>query len=377
MKPTVQWHLLEPVKYGTTLIFFGYEYGERGVYMQAKWLLWLFVLFLFFAIPVPQIAAGEMLDELKKAEQDVCEGIHPAEEKKMMQIADRMEENDEEGLKQHVNNHVLSSKEELEAEMGLMTFIPCLDVQQRAIELKGKMVGYEQFLQYSKQFIESEKELEVKQLVMEEFRNETPMFHLGVTLNKNRFVTIDSFYGLTASSYYREYEWRETERMLDTFPLILSLIQVDIIEPLMNLIGSPIEKTADLTANYMEEQKENILQEDLQETKSVSDKLKTNFVVLEGERGLFEDPYYHQYLYPSDSTYMVLERWEEVHQINSELPYPSKAMDEMDWKGIEAAVINIEDDISDDLYHYIFYDTLPEGEPVTVKELARDGLMIE
>src|SRR5699024_931146 len=71
-------------------------------------------------------------------------------------------------------------------------------------------------------------------------------------------------------------------------------------------------------------------------------------------------------LYPTKTTYEILERWKKVHEINPNIPYPEDHIHSQDWDGISEVMI--ETNFGTDLRDYISSGT--EAKPY--KELARE-----
>ena len=72
-------------------------------------------------------------------------------------------------------------------------------------------------------------------------------------------------------------------------------------------------------------------------------------------------------LYPIDSTFAKIERWRELHNINSNIPFPEEAIIAHDWYEIGQKLAEIEDEFGTKMYQYI-YDGSTNGE--TVHKLA-------
>lgn len=76
-------------------------------------------------------------------------------------------------------------------------------------------------------------------------------------------------------------------------------------------------------------------------------------------------------IYPSPSTHDLVNRWEEVHSINPNIPYPEQAIVQQDWYEISGFLKNHENEflkIHKDLYMYIYDRTKRDNQ--TVEEIA-------
>ncbi|QQK77593.1 LXG domain-containing protein [Salicibibacter cibarius] len=76
-------------------------------------------------------------------------------------------------------------------------------------------------------------------------------------------------------------------------------------------------------------------------------------------------------LHPTDITFDALSRWEEVHNINPDIPYPATEIEDQDWYSISEHLTEnrgVIRGMDPDLYSYIFSNKLEGGK--TVEELA-------
>lgn len=69
-------------------------------------------------------------------------------------------------------------------------------------------------------------------------------------------------------------------------------------------------------------------------------------------------------LYPKDKTFEILDRWQEVHRINPEIPYPEDPIQSQDWYETSEILREVELEYGMDLTDYIVDGTLSEDETV-------------
>jgi len=80
----------------------------------------------------------------------------------------------------------------------------------------------------------------------------------------------------------------------------------------------------------------------------------------------------HVELYPTQSTYEVFNRWKEVHDYNNDIPYPEDAIQSQDWEKLSEVILDA--NFGSDLHGYIKNNTLPtkDGKEVESEDLAKE-----
>src|SRR5699024_10705462 len=108
-------------------------------------------------------------------------------------------------------------------------------------------------------------------------------------------------------------------------------LKATIFDPLLTLLfKNPLGDAFDTVEDY-EQEKENLAWEiEVKEALLTVGMLDTEFAIVEGDLGKHEKQMREIYVYPITHTYDQLERWEEVHEINEEIPYPEEAIEEAD-----------------------------------------------
>src|SRR5699024_5620076 len=100
----------------------------------------------------------------------------------------------------------------------------------------------------------------------------------------------------------------------------------------------------------------------LQSALDASSRLAMEVSVIHGELGINKEPWEKQEVYPTESTYGKLERWEEIHGINPEIPYPKETIQNKDWIAIAEFLADHEIEMNDvdyAIYEYISSGTVP------------------
>ncbi len=82
-------------------------------------------------------------------------------------------------------------------------------------------------------------------------------------------------------------------------------------------------------------------------------------------------------LQPTEATYYLLERWEEVHQIDPNYPYPETKIEEQDWismnKFLYADGNKVDMKLNEEdraVYNYILFGT-PSDHPIVQEAIER------
>lgn len=335
--------------------------------------IWLLLpLGLLFYLSMGSVVHAEtILEKREKEVQQVCMKMSEEEKEGLVSVADFMEKDDAEGLMNHLNEHVLTSKQALQTETDLMTYVKCPIIQSDD-RIAGKMALYEQLLTYSAHIMKDKKSLEIKKVTLERNRNETRSEQLEVTFTDNKTVTSNYFFGVHADFAYDDYEQKELEKQLQAYPKWLAFTKVELIDPIQRLVKNPLGNAADVLANYFEKDKADALEDRINQAKFTANTLGMDLSVTKGDLGKWEDPYDAQQVYPISTSYSFLERWKQIHHLNTDFPYPKKAINEEDWYAIKAFMDEHDTEMSVDVLYYIYYGTIPRG--ITVEGIAKSGL---
>lgn len=86
----------------------------------------------------------------------------------------------------------------------------------------------------------------------------------------------------------------------------------------------------------------------------VAGMLKMEFVISESATvSLGQRPKLAVQLHPTEKSFEVLDRWEEEHKKDPNLPYPKEQIEALDWEGINEFLIEYDTKIPDDIADYI------------------------
>jgi len=108
----------------------------------------------------------------------------------------------------------------------------------------------------------------------------------------------------------------------------------------------------------------------IREAREVADMLSMEFSISEnGSVPLSSAPETTVQLYPTEASYKILDRWQEVYDINSNIPYEENYIKSLDWVKINEYLNDNDSKIGGDLSDYITEGVLSGGQ--TVEDLAK------
>ncbi|MBP1970601.1 hypothetical protein J2Z83_002737 [Virgibacillus natechei] len=77
-------------------------------------------------------------------------------------------------------------------------------------------------------------------------------------------------------------------------------------------------------------------------------------------------------LYPTETTYAIVDRWQTVHEINSSIPYPKNHIASQNWYKVSDFLSDNNTQIDDDILDYITNET-PSDNPTVEAAITKDN----
>lgn len=324
----------------------------------------------------PSIHAEMSSVELLKEDKKTCENMSSTQKDNWETIMHFLKPDgaDIEEMKNHLNQEVLTSQEQLQAELDLETFVKCPDIEGNNYILSEKMAVYHELLAYINQIMDEDDSLEIEGLTLKNFHNDTLMKYIEASFKDGKTVEIKLFSspGAPADRYF--YESEELERYANEIPDWMQFLYTQVITPISKIIDNPLEKSADLYANRKEANKEKAVENKIEEIEESSRFLDADFALTEETHKVWEKPFRSQNLHINSRTYSMLERWEEVHEVDDTYIFPKESIQKRDWESVVEAAMKLDSDIEYDLFQYIFLNTTHKDVDVErlVEEVQRE-----
>jgi len=307
-------------------------------------------------IDKPSIHAEMSSNKLRKDDKQSCEQMSSTQKDNWETIMHFLKPDnvDIEEMKNHLNQEILTSHEQLQAELDLKDFINCPDIEKNDYDLPKKMATYYELLAYIDQIMDKESSLEIEDLTFKNFHNDIFMKYIEASFHDGKTVEVQYFISPDAATDRYSYEIIEQVRQLDEIPKWMQILHSQVIIPISKIINNPIEKGANLYANQQENNKEKALEKKVEEVEQPASILHADFALTVETRKVWEDPYRSQQLYVGDSTYSLLKRWEEVHEADDTYIFPKESIKDRDWDKVAEVAEEFNSNLERDVSGYIF-----------------------
>lgn len=199
------------------------------------------------------------------------------------------------------------------------------------------------------------------------------LYELTATFDNKKQVEITYFTGSTAAIKLSEVELEQLKEVYENDVLrILVSVKTQIIDPLGSLVlENPLIRGIQHKKQHDQQKADAKWEEELQDALTAVRRLRMEFAIVEGDSSERDKRYRNVDLYPVTYTYELLERWMEVHEINSDIPYPEEEIQNEDWEeiGVFLYVSQLEmNEYGRELYRYISDGKLPITQ--TVEDVA-------
>lgn len=303
------------------------------------------VLFLStFWINTPSVQAEMISTEVLEEDQQACQQMSSSQKKNWETVEHflKPDDVDVEEMKKHLNQNVLSSQKQLQAELELEKFVKCPDIEEDSYGLSAKMAAYNELLVYIDQIMEKEDSLEIKDLTFKRHRNGIIMEYINVTFEDGKTVEVKLFNSALDRS---SYELEEKVNLAEKIPDWIQFLYTQVIIPISKIIDTPLQKSVDLYVNKQEAHKEKNREDQLIKTEDTAYNLDANISLTEETHKKWEEPFSNQKIYITSRTYSMLERWEEM----DEYTFPKESIQKRDWEKIAEAVESLDFDTRSDI----------------------------
>jgi len=334
----------------------------------------LFLLIMIIVIDKPSIHAEMSSTELQKEDKQTCEQMSSTQKDNLENIMHFLKpEVDAEGMKKHLNQEILTSHEQLEAELDLKTYIKCPGIEKDDDSLSESMAAYYELLVYIDQIMNKDSSLEIEDLTFKGFHNVTLMRYIEATFKDGKTVEVQYFLSPDAPTDRYFYEDREQIKQLEKIPDWVQILYSQVVIPISKIIDNPLQKNANLYVGQMELKKEKAMQDKMEEIEQPVDILQADFAVTVETHKVFREPYRNHQLYVNGWTYDLLKRWEEVHEVNDTYIFPQESIEQRDWERVAEVAAELNSDLDHDVSEYIFGSRQKEQEDVDVEKLVKEA----
>jgi len=242
-------------------------------------------------------------------------------------------------LKDHLNNDILRSKDQVEQEVKKVKHLTCLNYEDDENRTEEKLKIYGTMLEYYQELFKNEEEL-----IVEEINYEIPetfhMLSLTVVLNDQRKLDIEYYIGFDASFTKSRYDWMQEEEILEEISKPMNIVKHEIIDQLYLFFINPLQQAfEDGIPSYYEGKNDLEWEIKISDIKLGSSYFDLEFLLADGDveprKVLKNEKRFRKVdVFPTKFTKEPLERWEEVHLINSDIPYPETLIQEENWLGV-------------------------------------------
>ncbi|QQK77588.1 hypothetical protein HUG15_19710 [Salicibibacter cibarius] len=316
----------------------------------------------------------EIVDKEDILEQDIaCDDPEKRLESNVHNITGQFSEGEMNELKERLNGSVLHSQEALEQEMETLSAHACLNLPEDDYDTEAKMEMYLYMLEYYYTIMESDDDIKVDSLTFEEL--DYRVYQVASQLDNEKQLEITFFMAENARSRYIHLDGDESsEEMYENALSDNELMWGEIFDGILLVLADPITRVSSQISGYLTAESEREWKREIVQTTTNTRSMELQFAMIEGDgEALFYDDEKVRKIeiYPTSFTYDILDRWEEVHDINPDIPYPEEHIDSEDWLEIDDFYVrNLANfrDIDDELSNYISGRSIDDGR--TVEEIA-------
>ena len=269
-----------------------------------------------------------------------CTGITEEDEDEIQNVA--MLFDDVDLLKDHLNQEVLGFMDRLEEEINMAERLTCLELEDNENLAEEKTKIYLMMLDYYHEILKNDDEVIVEELTFDEsggFFSQS----LEAVLSDKRQLEIISYYDFSAYLRYSPDGLNDMEEALEEMdqPVhMLNIITTDVINQLYIFFLNPLQGAfEDGIPSYFSGKNDLDWENKMIDVRSGFGSLDFKMFVAEGDLELRsnlenESRWRMVSLFPRQSTVEMLERWEELHKLNSNIPFPEKLIKEEKWVGV-------------------------------------------
>src|SRR5699024_715791 len=224
-------------------------------------------------------------------------------------------------------------------EVKKVKHLTCLNYEDDENRTEEKLKIYGTMLEYYQELFKNEEEL-----IVEEINYEIPetfhMLSLTVVLNDQRKLDIEYYIGFDASFTKSRYDWMQEEEILEEISKPMNIVKHEIIDQLYLFFINPLQQAfEDGIPSYYEGKNDLEWEIKISDIKLGSSYFDLEFLLADGDveprKVLKNEKRFRKVdVFPTKFTKEPLERWEEVHLINSDIPYPETLIQEENWLGV-------------------------------------------
>lgn len=290
-----------------------------------------------------------------------CKGITEEDEKEMQNIV--MLFDDTNVLKDYLNQEVLKSPDRLVEEISMVERLLCFELEGYEYLVDEKVKIYLLMLDYYDEIFKDEDEVIVDTLT---FDDSAGFFSvsLEVVLQDKRHLKVNSYYDYSDYVNYSPGGWDEREEVLEDMEDPMHILKTDVIGQLYLFFLNPLQETFEEgIPSYFADK--NDLDWEMEIDDISFQLLDFKMFVAEGDLELRsnlenEKRWRKLVLFPKASTFDILDRWEELHEFNSKIPFPKHLIDEEKWVSVARYFVEHQDEMDDidaGIYNYIRRDS--------------------
>lgn len=323
-----------------------------------------FIFLLLIVFPCKNVKADPLVKSFT-----ACSALDEQVEADLNEIASFFQSGNMDHLKKRLNNEVLLSFDHLQKELEMLESYTCLDTENAEEGAKQKLEIYVSMLNYFQEMLEEEEEAPKVNELSLEITGADYLYHLTATFDDRKELEITYFTGSMAAVKFSEVRIEKLKDAYENDMLRwLVFIKTNIVDPLGSLVlENPIGRAMQHVKQQEQQKADENWEKELQRALTGSSMLNMEFAIVEGD----ENQYRTVDLYPRTYTYQLLDRWTEVYEINPNIPYPKKDIQNENWIEIGDFLLGSQlemDEYGRELYRYISDGELPSTH--TVEDVA-------
>lgn len=322
-----------------------------------------FIFLLLIVFPCKNVKADPLVKSFT-----ACSALDEQVEADLNEIASFFQSGNMDHLKKRLNNEVLLSFDHLQKELEMLESYTCLDTENAEEGAKQKLEIYVSMLNYFQEMLEEEEAPKVNELSLE-ITGVDYLYHLTATFDDREELEITYFNGSMAAVKFSEVRIEKLKDAYENDMLRwLVFIKTNIVDPLGSLVlENPVIRAMQHVKQQEQQKADENWENEIQSVLTASSMLNMEFAIVEGD----ENQYRNVDLYPRIYTYQLLDRWTEVYEINPDIPYPKKDIQNENWIEIGDFLLGSQlemDEYGRELYRYISDGELPSTH--TVEDVA-------
>lgn len=322
-----------------------------------------FIFLLLIVVPCKNVKAAPLVENFID-----CRALDEKMEAELNEIALFFQTGEMKLLSKRLNDELLLSPDRLQKELEMLESYTCLERENVEEGAKQKLEIYVSMLNYFQKMFEQEEMSKINELSLE-ITGVDYLYQLTATFDDRKELEITYFTGTMAAVKFYEIRMEKLEDANENNMLRwLVFVETNIVDPLGSLV---LENPVIRAMQYFKQQEQQKVDEnwksELQSGLTASSVLKMEFAIVEGD----ENQYRNVDLYPTTYTYQLLDRWKEVYEINPDIPYPEKDIQNENWIEIGDFLLGSQlemEEYGHELNRYIFDGKLPDTH--TVEDVA-------